>query len=160
MIRLRRLVTYDRRVPTVGVACNSGQLLQRQRAQRWDRDAHPKDTISEPHDDAIVREAVDGVNQVGLPAEWVGAAGSDADRQSQFDRAHRCWSTSAIEVSCHRSGQEDGGRANQWSEDDLEVIVLQREGGFSGCGQRSEPQARYGLRLATGWERPATADPR
>jgi hypothetical protein len=83
----------------------------------------------------VVTEAVDGVHQVGLLAERVGTAGTDADLQRQFDRAHGGRPVREFKVSCHRSGEEHGGRADEWRVNDLDVVVVEWEGGF-GCGRQ------------------------
>ena len=72
----------------------------------------------------------DGVDEVRLLAERVGAAHSDADLERELDRADGGRSAGCVEVPCHRSGQQHGGRADEWGVDDLEVVVFEREGRF------------------------------
>jgi hypothetical protein len=60
--------------------------------------SHPKNPVFESGDDVVVREAVDGVDEVRLLAERVGAARSDADFERELDRANGGRSAGCVEV--------------------------------------------------------------
>jgi hypothetical protein len=102
--------------------------------------AQSEDSVSEAGDDVVVRESVDGVDEMRLLAERIRAARSDADFERELDRADGGRPAGCVEVACHRSRQQHGGRADEWGVDDLEVVVLEREGRLRGSGQRSKPQ--------------------
>lgn len=53
----------ERDEPVVRVARHGWQLLQRPCAQWWNCHVHAEDPIVNPGDDAVVGEAVDGVNE-------------------------------------------------------------------------------------------------
>src|SRR3546814_12074227 len=96
---------------------------------------------------AVVGEAVDRAEEVCLFAERVHAAGADAYLLRQFDGSDCGRAGCGIEVPSHRSSKEDAGRADQGRVDDLEVVVLEREGGIADGRQSSEPQPSDGLGL-------------
>lgn len=89
----------------MSIPCIGWKLLQRPCAHRWNRHAHAQDSVTEPGDDVVVGEAVDRVDEVGLPAEGIGAAGANANLQGEFDRADRGRAACTVEVSCHRSSE-------------------------------------------------------
>jgi hypothetical protein len=59
-----------------------------------------------------VRQSVDGVDEVRLLAERVGAARSYADLERELDLGRQFSARRCVEVSLHRPGQEHGGRAD------------------------------------------------
>ncbi len=60
---------------------NARKLLHRSVTHRLDPLTHTKHAVAESRDDMVVRQAIDGVDEVRPLAEWVGAAGPDADFQ-------------------------------------------------------------------------------
>lgn len=138
----------------------SGQLRSGPIAQRWDRQAHAEHAIGDSGDDVIVDETVQGMHEVRPATERVAAACTNTHLQGQFNWADRGGATSDIEVAGHCSGQEDGGRPNQWGVCDFEVVVIEREGTVTDGRQRPEPQALERLRLLSMRAPRATGGPR
>jgi hypothetical protein len=67
-------------------------------AQGWNRSLQAEDSVAESGDDVVVGESVDGVDEVRLLAERVGAARSDADFERELDRANGGRSAGCVEV--------------------------------------------------------------
>lgn len=144
----------------VGLAGWRGQLLQRSLAEGRDRYADTEDPITEPSDDVVMGQALNGVGQVRLLAQWIGATCPDADFECQLHRADSGRSTRCVYVAGHRSCQEHGGRPHERGVDDLEVVVTEGECRITGRRQRSEPQALGGTRLLLFGTSRATGSPR
>ncbi len=142
----------------MGIPRRGWQLGERPIAQRWNTYVEAEDSVAKSGDDPGIREAIDGVDKMGLAAEGVGAAGADADLQCEFDRADRDWPPGSSEMPGHRTGEEHSGWSEERCVDDLEVGVGEREGGFSTGAQGPEPQALHGLALVAGWVATVTGD--
>lgn len=142
------------------LVCGGRQLLSRPLAQERNRRSDSQHSSFDAIDQVIVHKPVDGVNEMRPLPQRILAARTNPDLMGELDWTDRGGTTRRIEMTGHRSGQEDGGRAHQWGIGDLEVVVIERQRRATRRGQRPEPQALDGLRLRLRWAPGATGGPR
>lgn len=129
------------------------ELAQHRVTERRDVHHDTQRLRAKTMDEAVMGEAVDGLGEVGCLAYGFIMARSEAQLKGQINRADRHGSTRRGHVAGEVPRQEDGGRADQGSVDDLEVLVQDGEGRIGARWERLKVEALRGPRTFT-WEIP------
>lgn len=67
-------------------------------------------------------------DQAGALSEWIRGVGTDSHLKGQIQWAYGDQAVGTLEVSWHHPRDEDGSRTDQRCVDNLEVLMVEREG--------------------------------